>query len=241
MAYKLSKHINSSGLNRLSNEKYYNQSKCAWKYHLLVNVFNLTVDFWLTSCVQDDWGVTQEETSWKETDGIQNPRTQHPLPSHCQGTSGTLLVIVTQLFLSSFCVDDWIVLWFLPSVLSVHLESWRQSVFQRKQLVQGLTEVLALLTSSPNRMQRFVCCLSFHMDLWNKCAVCGCLQSSALIIESICCTLPQHPSVWETPRAGMGWCWGNRRDAATENSWTFSWYKCNPLYLEWYGHNCTVY
>lgn len=55
----------------------------------------LTVVVWLSPCVQDYWGVTQEEASWKEADRIQNPCTQHPLPSHCQGASGTLLVAVT--------------------------------------------------------------------------------------------------------------------------------------------------
>lgn len=73
--------------------------KYTWKYHLLINVCQyfkmLTVVVWLSPCVQDYWGVTQEEASWEEADRIQNPCAQHSLPSHCQGASGTLLVAVT--------------------------------------------------------------------------------------------------------------------------------------------------
>lgn len=132
----------------------------------------LRVDFKFTTivhfpCVQEYWGDAQEEANWEETDRIQDPCAQRPFPSHSQGNSRALLVAVTHtcthLFYSHYVEKVKKILWFLFSVFSVHLESWRQSVCQRKQLVQGITEVLALLTSSPNRTLRFVCYVSFML------------------------------------------------------------------------------
>lgn len=55
----------------------------------------LNVDWAFGSVSQENWGVRQEEASWKETDRNQNPCAQHSLPSLSQGTSRTFLVPAT--------------------------------------------------------------------------------------------------------------------------------------------------
>lgn len=49
------------------------------------------------SHVQDSCGDTEEETSWQEADGIQDPCAQCSFPSICQGNQGAFLVTRTQL------------------------------------------------------------------------------------------------------------------------------------------------
>lgn len=184
-------------------------------------------------CMQDSWSVTQEETKRQETDGIQNPRAKRPLPSHRPGNSRTLLVLSTYTHMRFILMlygkqpekDTLIIPWFHPHVIFSTFGELKTVRLPKKAAGSGNHRGFGFIDFITKQDAKV--CIIYVFRLKHCCNkndhYLNTNYAPVFSPESICCTVSQHPSVRPTPRAGVGWRWGNSGDTEAENSWTFSW------------------